>query len=808
MSLVKKSILFAACALLAQYQASAQTETVEQTTTSAKVLKQNVRGRVIDAESKQPMVGVVVVLQSNNALNAITDDNGYFIINNVPVGRQSFVFQMAGFDTYTASEVMVISGKELELNASMVESLHKLNEVTVSANKDRVRPLNEFAAISARSFSVEETRRYAASFADPARMVMNFPGVSNGGDMDNGVVVRGNSPKGVLWKLEGIEIPNPNHFAGLGATGGAISMLNANTLGTSDFYTGAFVPEIGNALSGAFDLNLRNGNTDRYEHTVQIGTLGAEIATEGPFKKGSKASYILNYRYSTLAILEPFIKLGGMIPKYQDGSFKVNLPTAKAGTFTVFGLGGHNVAAQNAVADSSKWHKEEENDENHVSFNNKGTMMIGGISHQYFLKKDAYIKTIVSASTDQSIQGADTLNPGDNYKKVPVQNSTLKNTAYRVSVVYNQKLDARNTLRAGIIAQQWNYDFSMKSYFSNENQWKDLLTSDGSTQFYQGYAQWKSRITEKLTMVAGIHASYLSLNGKYTIEPRASATYQMRKSKVTLAAGLHSKPEHISTYFYQNAVVGDNITHPNKDLDMQRAFHGVAGYEISLPLKLRLKLEAYYQYLYDVPIEKDSNSAFSIINANDIYSLMRTKKQLVNEGTGRNYGIDISLERPFANNYYVIATGSVFNSTFTTYKGERYSTQYNRGYQMNLIGGKEFKLTSNGRRIIGLNGKILFSGGLRESPIDLQRSIQSKEMEAVAGQYYTKQAPAYFRADATIYYKLNNKRATHTIQFEVQNLTNRENYYFSYYDDRTQSIKRVNQLGILPNLSYRIDFHW
>ncbi|HEY1032345.1 MAG TPA: carboxypeptidase regulatory-like domain-containing protein [Flavipsychrobacter sp.] len=808
MSLVKKSILFAACALLAQYHAAAQTETIEQTITPTKVLKQNVRGRVIDAESKQPMVGVVVVLQSNNTLNAITDDNGYFTISNVPVGRQSFIFQMAGFDTYTASEVMVISGKELELNASMVESLHKLDEVTVSANKDRVRPLNEFAAISARSFSVEETRRYAASFADPARMVMNFPGVSNGGDMDNGVVVRGNSPKGVLWKLEGIEIPNPNHFAGLGATGGAISMLNANTLGTSDFYTGAFVPEIGNALSGAFDLNLRNGNSERYEHTVQIGTLGAEIATEGPFKKGSKASYILNYRYSTLAILEPFIKLGGMIPKYQDGSFKVNLPTKKAGTFTLFGLGGHNVAAQNAVADSSKWFKDEENDENNVSYNNKGTMAVAGLSHQYFLNKDAYIKTIISGSTDRSIQSADTLNPGDAYKEVPVQNSTLKNTALRVSVMYNQKLSARNTIRAGVIGQQWAYDFSMRIYYSNEKQWKDLLSSDGNTQFYQGYVQWKSRVTDKITTVAGMHASYLALNGKYTVEPRASATYQMRKSKVTLAAGLHSKPEHISTYFYQNAVVGDNITHPNKNLDMQRAFHTVAGYEISLPLKLRLKLEAYYQYLYDVPVEKDSSSAFSIINANDIYSLMRTKKELVNDGTGRNYGIDISLERPFANNYYVIATGSVFNSTFTTYKGERYSTQYNRGYQMNLIGGKEFKLSANGRRVIGLNGKVLYSGGLRESPIDLQKSIQSKEMEAVPGLYYTKQAPAYFRADATLYYKINNKRATHTIQFEVQNLTNRENYYFSYYDDRTQSIKRVNQLGILPNLSYRIDFHW
>ena len=187
----------------------------------------------------------------------------------------------------------------------MIESLHKLDEVTIKASSNRTRPLNEFASISARSFSVEETRRYAASVADPARMVMNFPGVTNSGD-DNSIVVRGNSPKGVLWRLEGIEIPNPNHFSALGSSGGSISMLNANVLGNSDFYTGAFVPEIGNALSGAFDLNFRNGNTERYEHTVQVGVLGVELATEGPFKKGGKASYLVKLPLFNLCIARKF----------------------------------------------------------------------------------------------------------------------------------------------------------------------------------------------------------------------------------------------------------------------------------------------------------------------------------------------------------------------------------------------------------------------------------------------------------------------------------------------------------------------
>ncbi len=781
-------------------EASAQNDTLN-AAIEKPVITQNVHGQLLDAESKQPLAGVVIVLLSNTDINAITDDNGYFTMPKVPVGRQSFQFTSVGYEPYVATEVMVISGKELELNAQLRENIHQLKEVTVSANKDKARPLNEFASISARSFSVEETRRYAASFADPARMVQNFPGVSNAGDMDNAIVVRGNSPKGVLWKLEGIEIPNPNHFSSLGATGGAISMLNANTLGNSDFYTGAFAPEIGNALSGVFDLNLRNGNTNNYEHTVQIGTLGAEVSSEGPFKKGGKASYLFNYRYSTLAILGGFLDFGTMVPEYQDASFKINLPTEKLGTFSLFGLGGYNKASYNAVKDSTQW----DDDNNNVSFDNRSSMGVAGISHQVFVKKDAYIKTVISGSYDKVTAAADTLTPGD-YQKVPVEHNLIKNTAYRATVMYNQKIDARNTYRVGLIAQHIGYDMGYEFYDGSDKRWKNILDGKGSTQLYQGYVQWKSRLTDKLSVVGGVHGTLYALNNKYAIEPRVAATYQQGISKYTLAAGLHSKPEHISTYLFQNANLTETITHPNKNLELTKSFHSVVGYETILPGKLRLKAEVYYQHLYNVPVERDTLSGFSIINALDIYSLLDTKQPLVNEGTGDNYGIDLSLEKPLSQGYYVLLTGSVFKATYNTYGGQTYSSRFDRGYQANLIGGKEFKLSPSGKRIIGLNGKVLLSGGVKETPIDLAASQLADKTVYVPNSYFTRQAPMYFRADASVYYKINSRRATHTILLDVQNIINRQNYYFSYYDKG--GIKTVNQLGILPNLSYRIDFHW
>ncbi len=765
-------------------------------------LLQTVRGQVTDAESKNPLPGVIILVLPDKKLHAVSDEDGNYRLDSVPVGRQSFEFTYPGFDTKTVREIPVTSGKELELNIALTETVKELNEVNIVALKDRVRSTNEFAQVSSRSFNVEETKRFAASVSDPARLAQNFAGVANNGDLDNDIVVRGNSPKGILWRLEGIEIPNPNHYSDLGNGGGSISMLNASTLGTSDFYTGAFPPEIGNALSGAFDLSFRNGNKDKYEHSIQIGVMGTEIATEGPFHKGSQSSYLLEYRYSTLTLLKNYLNLGGIIPDYQDASFKLNFPTKKAGTITVFGLGGINNANKDPSNDSTTW-----NDDNpNFVLNSVGRLDILGITHQYFVSKNAYIKTIVSGSYDDYNKDVDTLNKRENYNHVLVDKAFFANTAYRFSFLYNNKINARNTIRTGITAQQLGYDLKENYYDYGTKAWKTILNGSGSTQFYEGYIQWKNRLTSRLSLVSGIHGSYYALNQKYGIEPRASLSYQLQHSRFTLAAGMHSKPEHISTYLFQNADSTQTGNYPNKGLDLMRAVHTVAGFETELPYKLRMKMEAYFQYLYNIPVEKDSISGFSILNVESIFGLYDTKP-LVSTGTGKNYGIDLSIERPFIDNFYMLFTGSLFHSSYTAYNGAEYDGHFDRGYQLNLVGGKEFKVTRKGRSLIGLNGKVLYSGGQRESPIDISASRSSGRTIYVAGQYFTNQDPYYFRIDGSIYFKVNNKKATHSLQLDVQNVTNRLNYYYQYFDSRDGRVKDVKQVGILPVISYRVEFH-
>lgn len=414
---------------------------------------------------------------------------------------------------------------------------------------------------------------------------------------------------------------------------------------------------------------------------------------------------------------------------------------------------------------------------------------------------------MISASYDENKKDVDTLNTLEGYNAVAVEHSHFKNTALRASVYYNNKLDRKNTLRTGIVAQQLGYVLSENYYDYGSKQWRDVLSGNGATQFYQVYAQLKHRFDQRWTMVAGLHTSYYALNSKYSIEPRASLSYEMKRSKLSLALGMHSKPEHISTYLYRDAASVAANDYPNKDLDLTRAFHAVAGYDVALPLKGHLKAEIYYQHLYKVPVESDPTSGFSILNAESMYSLVDTKP-LVSTGTGNNYGIDLTIERPLVDDYYVLFTGSLFKSTYTTYGGQTYEGHFDRRYQLNLVGGKEFNLGRKGKSILGVNAKLLYSGGQRESPIDLLASQASGKTVYVPGQYFSTQVPPYFRLDGSLYYKVNNRRATHTIMLDVQDVTNYTNYWYSYYDNRDGRIKRVNESGIIPVISYRIDFHW
>ena len=300
------------------------------------------RGRVSDQQSETPLIGATIqLLNSDPVIGAMSDADGYFTLHNVPVGRQSLRVTYLGYEAQTVQNILVTAGKEVQLDIRLEESFTAMNEVVITAQVDKDKPTNELATISARQFNTEEVQRYSGGRSDVSRLVANFAGVATSNDSRNDIVIRGNSPTGVLWRMEGIPIPNPNHFSTLGTTGGPVSALNPNLIANSDFLTGAFPAEYGNALAGVFDINLRTGNKSRYEYTAQLGAFsGLEGMVEGPLGK-KNGSFVVAYRQSFVALASAAgLNIGTTAtPRYNDLTFNVDFGNGKAGKWSVFGIG-------------------------------------------------------------------------------------------------------------------------------------------------------------------------------------------------------------------------------------------------------------------------------------------------------------------------------------------------------------------------------------------------------------------------------------------------------------------------------------
>ncbi len=769
---------------------------------------QPIKGVILDIDNQSPLIGAnIVVLNSDPLIGTSSDIDGTFRLENLRVGRYDIGIDYLGYETRVIKQVLVTTGKQVALTVEMKESSIKMEEVVVIAKQDVSKPLNDMATNSARSFSIEEASRFAAAISDPARMALSFAGVTaNGDDLTNEIIVRGNSSRGLLWRLEGIEIPNPNHFSSLGAGSGSISMLSVSTLSNSDFYTGAFPAEFGNATSGVFDLKLRKGNSEKREHSFQIGTLGIEASSEGYLKKGSNASYLVNYRYSTIALVDQLLPTVEGDTKFQDLSFKINLPTKKLGVFSIFGLGGLNFTGEGMQADTSNYQFTWQLQTEEI---NQG-MGVVGLTNKKVLNNKSYLRTSIATSLYDYDDLTIRLNPDNDFIGEVIDVTDFKHQETTFNIVYNYKFNARNTLRAGYAIRHGDFKYDFKS-FSEGDTLVSFLNNSGSTQLMDAYAQWKCKIGNKLELNTGVNVSLFLLNNTYAIDPRLGLKYNLNsKQHISLSTGLYSKPEHISTYFIKRGNADGSAEKPNFDLPMVRAFHLVGGYDIRFNDKLRFKAEAYYQYLFNVPVGSKANSFFSTINTNDIFSLIFFNDldgaKLLPDGTGKNYGIDLTFEKFFSDGFYYLITGSVFDSKFTTADGREYRTRYATNFVTNLLGGKEWTVGKQQKNILGINGKFNYLEGLRTTPILRDQSMDLGFTVYDMIRFNEIKRPSYYRIDVGISYKINQKKMTHTISADIQNVTNRFNDAGSFYDPISDKIITQKQNGLIPFINYRVEF--
>ena len=782
---------------------------------------QSLRGVVTEAETGEPVIGAAVVLKGTT-IGTVTDMDGNYTIKDIATGRYNVEASFLGFDPMEVQEVLIAGNKEVVLNFTLKENSTVLGEVEVRPTVTKEKAVNQMALVGARMLSMEEASRYAGGYSDPARLVTSFAGVAGSPD-NNGISVHGNAPQSLSWRLEGIEINSPNHFTDAFAMGtGVVSALSSNVLANSDFYSGAMTAEYGNALSGVMDMRMKAGDAHSYNHSVQLGTLGVVGTSEGPLSRKTGASYIINYRYSftTLARELGILSTDGDQADFQDVNFKFNFPTKKAGTFALFGLGMKD-KYWNDVPDFDEW--ETVYDQEYLE--SRQTMFVGGLTHNVYLGKGWKWNTAVAYSLFK--------NDGDDYyadyyygkTTGPVSSDKKTFPKYAEMRQKNQQLTVQTGLqkrfsdaflsKLGVNYSEYYFDINLNMadavgaktlspvYAGTLN---PVYDADSHTGLLTAYLSNSWKWNRWMTFNFGVNSEYFRLTKEKTIEPRAALQWNPSyANSFSLGYGLHSKLEKMDVYFYKD----EKGNYANQNLDMSKAHHFLLSWMHRFSDKVNLRVETYYQYLYDLPVENDINSTYCVLNRREYY----VDKALNNEGKGRNYGIDVTLERYMSGGWYGMINGSLYKSEYKAMDGEWRNTLYNRSYLFKVLGGKEWLMGKRKQNVLSVNAKFTMQGGLRRTPGDLEATkalydagrieadVVLKDKEAFSEQY-----DALPIVDVTVSYKIAGKRCDHTIAVEALNLTGAKPPYCYTYNYKKNRIDTTDAELSFPNIYYRITF--
>jgi hypothetical protein len=681
--------------------------------------------------------------------------------------------------------VLLGTGKELVIDASLEPSVIAMSEVEIYGNRQKAELTSGFQP-EGRTFTTEEARRFAGSFADPARMAASFAGVTGASDESNALIIRGNSPRGVLWRINGIEAPNPNHFASEGSSNGVISVLSSNIVSQASLLKGAFSPAYGNALSGVLDIRLREGNSEKREHSFQLGTLGVEASTEGPFSNKRNSSYLVNYRYSTLNVLDRFgVSLSeiGKYSNYQDAAFNTSFH-GRGGALSFFGIAGKSTS---------------EKQFDNVSDKDLSDVAVTALSHETQVGEKASLTSMISwsgtsISNDRQIRNSPTVlvRLNENYRK----------QYWRGTTNYSQTISPAITLETGFIYSRLLYDFYLRNLDPDNIAYEEIFNfkEKGASDIIQGYGTARHVISRTVRAIYGVHYIYFGLTDDSSIEPRGRVEVSVDdKNTLTFLAGKHSRVENLQYYLARDHQSGGNEIQVNKDLGFTRSNHYGIIWNWH-PSWAEVTLEGYYQRLHNAPVLNDEASWYSPVNEDSGF----ITDTLTNNGEGKNYGFEFSLERSMQRNMYYLFNFSLYESLFGLQQKEEQNSSYNGNYVVHGLFGKEFNLSRNAT--LGINLKGTVGGGRRFTPIDLEESLARGYQVNDWSRPYEARLPQYFRLDLQLNYRHNLEKFSSELRVDIQNLSDRENIGYYYYDPARQEIRKKLQVGLLPVITWRVEF--
>ena len=763
---------------------------------------QTVRGTITENFTEHPIDGVIVkLLVDNQAVKqTFCNEKGQFNFNNVEIGFYDVLFTHVNYKSFILPSITVTVSKENVLNIVMESRAKQLTEVEVNFNKERGIPNNEMANSSVFSIHPNDARRLAGGLDDPIRVTGTLPGVTAATNFSaNFVSIRGNSPRSLKYQMEGVELPNPTHFARIGSSGVTFTIFSMQLLDKSDFYTGAFSAEFGDALGGVFDVKFKKGNAKKHEMTFQIGSLGVEFGSEGPISKKNNSSYVFNYRYATVGLG----RIGNpSTPTYQDLSFNIDIPLAKSkGKLQFFAISGTSDRTREALKDSSEWTQSLDRTKLFLA---STTATVGGIYKKYIGAKTVFKLSAVGSYSKQS-DNKDYVK--DDFSILQQRINEYTSIPLTGAISLKHKFGLKHSNITGLSFNTTAHDWRAEKFSFNQNKQIVLMDGAGRSNLLKAYTQSKFSFTEKLNILAGVHYLIYDVTKQQTVEPRVSLNYQINsRHGISLSTGMHSQVENYATYLYEEKNLNGDKINPNKNLGLSKAVHYILGYKGKVFTNHRLRIEAYFQQLYDVPVD---SLTFSTINIDELSDL----RTLTNSGTGQNYGIDVGFERYTDNGLYYIFNSSVWRSLYTAGDGIQRSTAFDNNYNLRFIIGKEYKLRASKNkkgvdryRAFSWNTNLNILGGQAFTPLDFVNSKLEQETIYDETLAFSKKGKTLIFLDFNFSYTINKKKRKTVWALQIKNLMNNGNAVYREYDTVLDKEIEIKSTSFFPNIYYRLEF--
>lgn len=765
---------------------------------------QQVRGEVRNTLSEERLTGVVVQLFTDtDSLSSVTDSLGEFLFKEIPVGRVQLSFNLLGFKSTSLKGVLVEAGRETIVSADLLPTSADLDEVVVTAK------LANDANLAFSSITPEQIQRFPNNFFDPGRFVTQYPGFTNDNDQGNSISVRGASPGFFQWRLEGIEIVNPNHTANAGtfndrATPGAggLNMLSAEVAGSSMAYKGLNTDiRFGNSIGGIMDMKYRKGNPNKFEKSARVGLLGLEAVLEGPLSKESNASYLIHYRYSFVGLLSAFgVDFGDEDIRFQDLSFSLNLPSENLGQFSLFGVGG--TSSNEFVADPASKETPLEKDFQTINFDSRTGII--GLKHVGRFGKSGAWNTRVGWSVSNSDRFGAT-STIDSLAFQLMDTDTIKEQKLFASTYINWNDLDDDYFKVGFsFLQRTNTGaFSVNRAINGEERYNLQSFYDQQYHLLRLFGNWTKTFGPQWEASLGFNVAYFVEGEELFPELRLYAKYISDDGRHSWKAGYQAfsqlAPVEASTVFTkeQDGEIFPLMKTESISLD----------YHWKVSNDQNFFASAYHKVYYNLPQSVDPNFGFSTFNQLERYRI--ESSAITDEGSARTYGLEFALRKMIIKDWYYIASATAFRSFYTNAKGTEFPSQFDRKYSLSGTLGREWvkRNTEAARtRIIGASIRPVLIGGLGVAPIDEGASAQTGITIFDYSDGYTEHLPAYFRVDFQFSISWNKPEFSQRLSLDIHNISNQKNLAFYYFDQIQQEVVERHQLGLIPVISYRFSF--